>query len=98
MDPNANFGAIHRCGVHVPRLRLAHEVIRAATAWANVPTLKAARGSRAVGNWDEDALTMAVEAARGNSAATTSGLRVRRSRSTRYLASIRTASCRSVSR
>ena len=72
MNPIANFGAIHRCGVHVPRLRLAHEVIRAATAWANAPTLKTARGTRAVGNWDEDALTMAVEAARGNSAAATS--------------------------
>ena len=33
-------------------------------AWANPPARAAARGARAVGNWDEDALTMAVEAAR----------------------------------
>jgi hydroxymethylglutaryl-CoA synthase len=43
---------------------LARAAIAEAMAWANPPARAAARGARAVGNWDEDALTMAVEAAR----------------------------------
>lgn len=59
-----SLGSIHGYGVHIPRLRLSREVIAAAMSWANAPARGAARGTRAVGNWDEDALTMAVEAAR----------------------------------
>ncbi len=58
-----SMGSILRVGVHVPRLRLPREVIAAAMAWANPPR-GTVRGTRAICNWDEDALTMAVEAAR----------------------------------
>ena len=51
-------------GAYVPRLRLQRKAIAAANAWFN-PSLKGlARGERAMANWDEDAITMAVEAAR----------------------------------
>jgi hydroxymethylglutaryl-CoA synthase len=51
-------------GGYIPRLRLLRQAIVAANSWAN-PALKAhAKGERAMGNWDEDAVTMAVEAAR----------------------------------
>lgn len=62
-------GCINGYGVHVPRLRLAREVIATAMAWASPPARGPARGSRAMANWDEDALTMAVEAARNCRAA-----------------------------
>lgn len=57
-------GAIHRLGVHVPRLRLPRAVIAESIAWANSQA-RGAKGARAIGNWDEDALTLAAEAARG---------------------------------
>ena len=57
-------GTILRCGVHVPRLRVPRANIAAAMAWANPPSRKRLAGARAVGNWDEDPLTMAVEACR----------------------------------
>jgi 3-hydroxy-3-methylglutaryl CoA synthase len=57
-------GSILRIGVHVPKLRLAHKVIADAVAWTNAPGRVKARGERAICNWDEDALTMAVEAGR----------------------------------
>ena len=51
-------------GAYVPRLRLQRSAILQAHAWFN-PALKGVgRGERAVANWDEDAVTMAVEAAR----------------------------------
>jgi 3-hydroxy-3-methylglutaryl CoA synthase len=51
-------------GAYIPRLRLQRQSILAANGWFN-PALKAlAKGERAICNWDEDALTMAVEAAR----------------------------------
>lgn len=49
---------------YVPAMRLDRGVIFAANSWAN-PALKGlARGSRSICNWDEDSLTMGVEAAR----------------------------------
>lgn len=52
-------------GVYAPRLRLERAAIAAAHEWFN-PGLKAlGRGTRAIACWDEDAITMAVEAARG---------------------------------
>lgn len=57
--------AILACGIHVPRLRLARARIAAETAWLAAPARHAPAGERAIGNWDEDALTMAVGAARG---------------------------------
>ncbi len=51
-------------GGYIPRLRLSRQAIVAANAWAN-PALKShAKGERTMCNWDEDAITMAVEAAR----------------------------------
>jgi 3-hydroxy-3-methylglutaryl CoA synthase len=51
-------------GAYIPRLRLQRQAIAAANSWFN-PALKGlAKGERAICNWDEDAVTMAVEAAR----------------------------------
>jgi 3-hydroxy-3-methylglutaryl CoA synthase len=51
-------------GAYIPPLRLARQAILQAVGWA-VPSLRAlAAGERAVANWDEDAITLAVEAAR----------------------------------
>lgn len=51
-------------GAYIPRIRLQRSAVVAANAWFN-PGLKAHRtGERAVANWDEDSITMAVEAAR----------------------------------
>lgn len=52
------------CGAYIPMLRLPRALIATANDWMN-PALNAlARGERSVCNWDEDALTMAVEAGR----------------------------------
>lgn len=51
-------------GAYVPQLRLQRSAIAQAHAWF-APGLQAlARGERAMACWDEDAITMAVEAAR----------------------------------
>ena len=57
-------GAILACGLHIPRLRLPRALIAAETGWLNPPPRNARPGARAIGNWDEDAITMAVAAAR----------------------------------
>lgn len=51
-------------GAYAPRLRLSRKAVTEANAWV-APNLKAkGGGERSMANWDEDALTMAVEAAR----------------------------------
>lgn len=51
-------------GAYIPRGRLQRSAAYAANAWF-APGLKGlAKGERAAANWDEDAITMAVEAAR----------------------------------
>lgn len=50
-------------GAYVPRLRIDRTAIAAAHSWA-FPN-KRGKGARALANWDEDTITMAVEAARG---------------------------------
>jgi 3-hydroxy-3-methylglutaryl CoA synthase len=51
-------------GAYIPRLRIERAIIADAHRWA-IPGLRAqAKGSRAFTNWDEDTITMAVEAAR----------------------------------
>ena len=51
-------------GAYVPPIRLQRKAILDAIGWA-VPGVRGlAAGSRAVANWDEDAITMAVEAGR----------------------------------
>ncbi|HET7340731.1 MAG TPA: 3-hydroxy-3-methylglutaryl CoA synthase, partial [Methylomirabilota bacterium] len=51
-------------GAYVPRLRLQRKAVAAANAWFNPALRGLAKGERSMGNWDEDAVTMAVEAAR----------------------------------
>ena len=55
---------IQSFGGYIPRLRLDRGSIASAHAWFN-PGLKGlGAGERAMANWDEDSITMAVEAAR----------------------------------
>jgi len=55
---------IKAAGAYIPRLRLARRVIAEANGWLT-PSLNAmAKGERAICNWDEDAVTLAVEAGR----------------------------------
>lgn len=51
-------------GAYIPRRRLQRAAIHAANKWFAPGLSGLARGERAVANWDEDAITMAVEAAR----------------------------------
>jgi 3-hydroxy-3-methylglutaryl CoA synthase len=51
-------------GAYIPRARLQRKAIAEANAWF-APNLRGAgKGERAMANWDEDAVTMAVEAGR----------------------------------
>src|SRR5262249_41546310 len=51
-------------GAYLPRLRLSRKSVADANPWFN-PGLKGlAKGHRPMCNWDEDVVTMAVEAAR----------------------------------
>lgn len=51
-------------GAYLPRLRLQRSAIYAANAWFAGGLKGLAKGERAIANWDEDSVTMAVEAAR----------------------------------
>lgn len=51
-------------GAYVPRLRLQRKVIADANSWFNAALKGLGKGERAMANWDEDPVTMAVEAAR----------------------------------
>jgi 3-hydroxy-3-methylglutaryl CoA synthase len=51
-------------GAYIPRARLQRKAIAEANAWFAPGLRGAARGERAMANWDEDAVTMAVEAGR----------------------------------
>lgn len=51
-------------GAYAPRLRLQRKAAAQANAWVAPNLMGKAKGERAMANWDEDALTMAVEAAR----------------------------------
>jgi hydroxymethylglutaryl-CoA synthase len=56
--------AISAVGGYIPRLRLDRKAVVAANGWLN-PALNAlGRSERAICNWDEDPITMGVEAAR----------------------------------
>ena len=50
-------------GAYIPALRIDRTAIAAANAWA-FPSVRG-KGARALANWDEDTVTMSVEAARG---------------------------------
>jgi len=58
-------GSVLSCGAWIPRLRLPRAVIQEEMGWLSRPNEQREGGARAVCNWDEDALTLAVEAARG---------------------------------
>ncbi|MBI3675303.1 MAG: hydroxymethylglutaryl-CoA synthase family protein [Proteobacteria bacterium] len=51
-------------GAYIPRLRLQRKAVAQANAWFAPGLLGGAKGERSMANWDEDAVTMAVEAAR----------------------------------
>ena len=51
-------------GAYIPRLRLDRAAAVAATGWADPGLRGLARGERAICDWDEDSVTLAVEAAR----------------------------------
>jgi 3-hydroxy-3-methylglutaryl CoA synthase len=51
-------------GGYIPRLRLSRKAVVEANAWANAALAALGRGERSMCNWDEDSLTMGVEAAR----------------------------------
>lgn len=51
-------------GGYVPRLRLARSAIADAHAWSDPGIRARGKGERSICNWDEDAVTMGVEAAR----------------------------------
>lgn len=50
-------------GGYVPRLRLSRQAVAQANAWY-APHFASRKGTRAMTNWDEDSITMAVAAAR----------------------------------
>ena len=56
--------SIVSCGLYVPQWRLERARIAEALSWLRPPGAAPVAGARAVCNWDEDALTMAVEAGR----------------------------------
>jgi len=51
-------------GAYIPRLRLQRKAIAAANAWFAPGLMGAAKGERSMANFDEDAVTLAVEAGR----------------------------------
>ncbi len=51
-------------GAYIPRLRLQRKAVAQANAWFAPGLLGGAKGERAMANFDEDAVTLAVEAAR----------------------------------
>ncbi len=51
-------------GVHLPRYRLPREKIYASMGWFNPATRGHSKGEKAVANYDEDSLSLGVEAAR----------------------------------
>lgn len=60
----SNDYGILSCGAYIPRLRLQRKSVAAANSWF-APALRGlAKGERAMANWDEDSVTMALEAAR----------------------------------
>ncbi|GAB5459023.1 MAG: hydroxymethylglutaryl-CoA synthase family protein [Henriciella sp.] len=55
---------ILKAGVYIPRRRLQRSAIYEANKWFAPGLRGAAKGEKAVANWDEDSITMAVEAGR----------------------------------
>jgi len=55
---------ISACGLYLPRYRLKRETLFQAMGWFNPGIKGMARGEKAIANYDEDSLTMAVAAGR----------------------------------
>jgi len=51
-------------GGYIPLLRLDRGTVFFANAWMNPALFSVAQGERSMANWDEDSVTMAVEASR----------------------------------
>lgn len=51
-------------GAYIPRMRLNRSAVTAANAWFAPGMVGKGKGTRSMGNWDEDSITMAVAAAR----------------------------------
>ena len=51
-------------GAYVPRLRLSRQAVYDANKWFAAGLRGLAKGERSMANWDEDSITMAVEASR----------------------------------
>src|SRR5882762_2087162 len=51
-------------GAYVPRLRLQRAAVLDAVAWFNDGLRSLGKGERAIAGWDEDVITLALEAAR----------------------------------
>ena len=51
-------------GAYIPRLRLSRKAAAQATGWLNPTIFASSQGESAMANWDEDSITMAVEAGR----------------------------------
>jgi 3-hydroxy-3-methylglutaryl CoA synthase len=51
-------------GAYLPRARLQRKAIAAANSWFAPGLRGLAKGERSICNWDEDSITMGVEAAR----------------------------------
>ena len=64
---------IHEFGGYVPIQRLKRKAIADANAWFNPALRGLGKGERSICNWDEDSVTMAVEAARDALGGTGSG-------------------------
>ena len=59
----SEFGIL-AAGVYIPRRRLQRAAIHAANAWFAPGFARMAKGEKAISNWDEDSITMAVDAGR----------------------------------
>ena len=60
----SNFAGIKAFGGYVPWMRLERAAIANAHSWYSPSLKELGKGRRAIGNWDEDVITFAVEAAR----------------------------------
>jgi 3-hydroxy-3-methylglutaryl CoA synthase len=60
----ANTFGILSVGAYLPRARMQRKAVAAANGWFAPGLRGLAKGERTIGNWDEDTITMAVEAAR----------------------------------
>ena len=50
-------------GAYIPRARLSRAAMAEANTWFNASLKSLSKGERSICNWDEDTVTMAVEAA-----------------------------------